>query len=354
MLFVGAGSSNALGISQLSDLTQKVIDKLNKKGYNEQISAIIESIQKKNKDHQYYQSNEIDIEVLLTIINKNSDRIQSLKELGPYAIYCSELEDNGKSVLESNDILKIRKIISKEIINHCKSFNKNKTRDFYSKILNFDKEMAQFKTYNGYTHTRLFSHIVTVNYDLVLEYVFDNVLEIHPDRGLRRETAEDDPVLDLDRILFNELHPNEQINLLKLHGSIDWRIRDIDKRIIRRDTSYSHRGLTAKEPLMIYPIYEKKLAEKFFYSMYYYFKRILRHHEIYVIIGYSFRDNSINEAFRYALQDYPSSRMIVVTTNNTVINRINTVFSEYSNKIEIIRTRFGSPDLSSLLRASIS
>ena len=154
--------------------------------------------------------------------------------------------------------------------------------------------------------------------------------------------------------MFNQLHHNDEINLLKLHGSIDWRIRDHDKRIIRRDTSYSHRGLTAKEPLMIYPIYEKKLAEKFYYAMYYYFKKILKHHEIYIIIGYSFRDNSINEAFHYGLQDNHSSRMIVVTTNDIVINRINTIFSDCIHKIEIINTRFGSPDLTTLLRASVS
>ena len=35
MLFLGAGASNALGIGQLSDLTEKVIEKLNSKGYGE-------------------------------------------------------------------------------------------------------------------------------------------------------------------------------------------------------------------------------------------------------------------------------------------------------------------------------
>jgi hypothetical protein len=95
--------------------------------------------------------------------------------------------------------------------------------------------------------------------------------------------------LDFDRILFNYLTSNEAINLLKLHGSLDWRIRDHDKKIIKRDTSYSHRGLTAQEPLMIYPIYEKKFSEKFYYTMYYYFKKILREREINVIIGNSLR-----------------------------------------------------------------
>lgn len=117
----------------------------------------------------------------------------------------------------------------------------------------------------------------------------ENVLDITVCRGLRTESTEDEPFLDLDRILFNYLTSNEAINLLKLHGSLDWRIRDHDKKIIKRDTSYSHRGLTAQEPLMIYPIYEKKFSEKFYYTMYYYFKKILKEREINVIIGYSLR-----------------------------------------------------------------
>jgi hypothetical protein len=37
----------------------------------------------------------------------------------------------------------------------------------------------------------------------------------------RTESTEDEPFLDLDRILFNYLTSNEAINLLKLHGSLD-------------------------------------------------------------------------------------------------------------------------------------
>jgi hypothetical protein len=72
--------------------------------------------------------------------------------------------------------------------------------------------------------------------------------------------------------------------------------------------------------------------------LYYYFKKILRFHEIYTIIDSSFRDNSINDAFRYGLQNNPHSRMIVITINEIVINRINAIFSDCMNKIEIIKS----------------
>jgi len=79
MLFLGAGASNALGIRHLSELTKKVIEKLNSKGYGEQIYEIKENIKKKNKNCRYYHNNEIDIEVLLTIINKEGNCIKSLQ-----------------------------------------------------------------------------------------------------------------------------------------------------------------------------------------------------------------------------------------------------------------------------------
>jgi hypothetical protein len=79
MLFLRAGASNALGIRHLSELTKKVIEKLNSKGYGEQIYEIKENIKKKNKNCRYYHNNEIDIEVLLTIINKEGDCIKSLQ-----------------------------------------------------------------------------------------------------------------------------------------------------------------------------------------------------------------------------------------------------------------------------------
>jgi hypothetical protein len=56
---------------------------------------------------------------------------------------------------------------------------------------------------------------------LVMEYFLENVLDITVCSGLRTESTEDEPFLDLDRILFNYLTSNEAINLLKLHGSLD-------------------------------------------------------------------------------------------------------------------------------------
>ena len=85
-------------------------------------------------------------------------------------------------------------------------------------------------------------------------------------------------------------------------------------------------------------------------------KKFLISHEIYIIIGYSFRDFSVNQALYYGLRNNRSSRMIVVTSNNNVRNQVNQFFAEFAsqrNKIEFVGTRFGEnnfiPELRNVL-----
>jgi hypothetical protein len=94
--------------------------------------------------------------------------------------------------------------------------------------------------------------------------------------------------------------------------------------------------------MMIYPIFDKKISDEFFFTFYYLFKRILIRHEIYLIIGYSFRDPSINDALYSGLKSNVNTRMIVSATNQKVIDRIESAFSEVRDQLEVIRIRFGN------------
>jgi hypothetical protein len=68
-----------------------------------------------------------------------------------------------------------------------------------------------------------------------------------------------------------------------------------------------------------------------------------------LVIGFSFRDPSINNAFRDALTNKSESRMIVVNSNREAIeNRVNEIFPK--DRIEFIENRFGSNDLPSVLK----
>lgn len=73
-------------------------------------------------------------------------------------------------------------------------------------------------------------------------------------------------------------------------------------------------------------------------------KRLLLKHDIYLVIGYSFRDQSINDAFYFGLKNNLGSRMIVSSTNQEVIERINKTFEKVISKIDILKRRFGGHD----------
>jgi hypothetical protein len=48
---------------------------------------------------------------------------------------------------------------------------------------------------------------------------------------------------------------------------------------------------------MVYPIYEKYISKDPFFSLHSYFRKMLYYQDVYIVIGYSFRDPSINNAF---------------------------------------------------------
>ena len=78
--------------------------------------------------------------------------------------------------------------------------------------------------------------------------------------GFEQEAGTDEYYLPLRKIL-DEQHANYKINILKLHGSIDWRIRDSDRQVVRCDSPTSLMGEKYTDPLMVYPIYEKYVSE---------------------------------------------------------------------------------------------
>jgi hypothetical protein len=103
-------------------------------------------------------------------------------------------------------------------------------------------------------------------------------------------------------------------------------------------------GETYNDQLMIYPIYEKYVSEDPYFSLYFYFRKLLYWNDTYVVIGYSFRDQSINNAFADALRRKKNSRLIIVNSNKKSIEqRINQYFPK--KKVRIIEDSFGNTTL---------
>ena len=90
-----------------------------------------------------------------------------------------------------------------------------------------------------------------------------------------------------------------------------------------------------------YPIYEKHISQDPFFTLYQYFRWKLFHEEIVIVIGYSFRDPSINSAFSDWIHSGPSSRLIIVSRpqNHKAILDI----LGHSSRIQFLENYFGEP-----------
>jgi hypothetical protein len=341
MLFLGAGASKAVGIDDLQDLTNKIKVQLEKKGYKSLIQHVTDTLENANQNNRFFEENEVDIEVIFSVLNGLAHPVKALKDLGPYAIYVNELgrnqESPDRSLQKEHDIDRIRSIVGQVITSSCNKFNTGKATRFYRELFEFEKDTLKAG------RQRLFSHTVTTNYDLVFERCADKNPDIPARIGFRKD--HNNEYLPLQKIVLEGQFG--EIEYLKLHGSINWWIRDSDKRIVLRDEKKPGRSLMGeryKEQLMIYPVYEKYVSEDPYFSLYYYFRKLLYLHDVYVVIGYSFRDQSINNAFADALRRKGNSRLIIVNSNKKSIEkRINQYFPK--EKVKMIEDSFGDTNL---------
>ena len=105
---------------------------------------------------------------------------------------------------------------------------------------------------------------------------------------------------------------------------------------------------------MIYPVYEKYISREPFYSLYTAFRRNLHEEEIIVVIGYSFRDISVNNAFIDHICYNKKSRMIISTKSDPVKERIRRLFKGNIDRIATVSKYFGEDGFMDELQNKLS
>jgi hypothetical protein len=128
--------------------------------------------------------------------------------------------------------------------------------------------------------------------------------------------------------VFNNDWERGKIEIAKLHGSIDYYLRERDERVVRHslqadefDTDLF--GERLKERMMILPIGEKYVTRTPYLQLLNKLSKDLTHEEIVVIIGYSFRDDPINNTFIERIYRNKRIKIVVVLPNATEIIRNN-------------------------------
>jgi hypothetical protein len=120
------------------------------------------------------------------------------------------------------------------------------------------------------------------------------------------------------------------LNLIKLHGSLDWFGLD-DGLIIKLGnaavSAYAKRKVTGE--FMLYPIQQKDLYLYPWFNLLYRFKRDLETTKTWIVIGYSFNDEFILNIFREVL-DRGKHELIIVSPD--AIRITEEKFSKYNVK----------------------
>jgi hypothetical protein len=249
VLFIGAGCSKAVGSNDLRDLTLKVKDELKKNGYGDVLMEIEERLESANHNYQFFNEGEIDLEVILSILNANTDYGIVLKETGPFTIYLSTFADMKKlssQQIGPEDLTKIRKTVGKVITTSVKGYRKKRAKKYYQDLFQISTDLNhKYKTLTGSaTYPSLFAHIVTTNYDRVIENLYEDIHERPPSIGFKEDERTQERYLDTEGIISGKYQAsNTYIECLKLHGSIDWWIRSRDKRIVQREHPRSLRSI---------------------------------------------------------------------------------------------------------------
>jgi hypothetical protein len=278
------------------------------------------------------------------------DPLHSLKDLGPYAIYLNQLKDKSYSYSSPHDgrgLDVIQKVVEEIITDSCVKYDRNLAQKVFNKLFAVPKDVVHYKNAAGGSSSQLFSNVVTTNYDLVIENLRNANRQRPYHRGFKPDETSEEKYLAIDEF-DREDHQVTGIEYLKLHGSIDWWLRKSDNRIVLRESPYTYGIDTYPGQMMVYPIYEKYISKDPFFSLHSYFRKLLYYQDIYVVIGYSFRDPSINNAFADMLRKRAETRMIIINPAFDSIRKNIEQFPE--KKVDVIREKLGDDSMIDALK----
>jgi NAD-dependent SIR2 family protein deacetylase len=286
LIFSGAGISKPLGIPDMYSFVEE---------FESQIEKVM--IDKKVLLDKIINNEKIDLEELLRRLNRISELLEDetyLRMINPRA--------DEKGILSEIQELK------------------EKLMDFvYEKCSSFDEEVAHrifkqlFDLKDLFLHDRL--KIFTTNYDICAESAYEKQ-NLACTTGFKTRGMY--PIWD--RTAFKD--PSYEIHIYKLHGSITWfkygdqitQLPPIDRKI------FSSRGEELSVQ-MLYPLTGKEVFKPPFSELQYYLQKTLESCSMCIVIGYSFRDDSINSIFSNASKENKDLKIIVIDPNADEISK---------------------------------
>ena len=151
---------------------------------------------------------------------------------------------------------------------------------------------------------------------------------------------------------FDNFSPDSDklgLALFKLHGSTSWYRREDGAMSIEKVLTHELPGANV---VLIYPTQVKSDAIKVepFRTSYDYLRQTLMRARLCIVIGFSFRDPAVNEAFRDGLGRNDNLKLAIVEPNMNIspgvkfeelIGRLSVGKDDWESKIRVIKSKFG-------------
>jgi hypothetical protein len=301
MLFLGAGASKPLGIPTMKEFTRAVLEDMEKRKVN--FEKVISTIQAGVTKFGV----EADIEAILTILDGKVKPGKNLENLGAQLI---DLPEEFRDAPEKDVAWVVMNEIENSIYNICSQVAPQLATKLYSRLWKMLSDPISIR-YRENARTilpagTLVKRVFTTDYDLSME-IFLRSEKIGFDDGFR--------VDDSGENSFANLWSDQQVQLFKLHGSINYYLMENGK-IVKSNAPLKHTNMygdRVKEQMMIYPMGEKYATRRPFYETLGQLRSALQAEQFCIVIGYSFRDVAINNAFIDAIRINPSLRILLVS-----------------------------------------
>lgn len=298
--FLGAGTSCAMGLPNVWDLTKEVETKLNPE-LIDKYHIIKNLIPRVNN----VPSDKVTIEHILNLVRQIKDLTNAHEDL-------LFLEISGKIALEMD------REICKQI--YCIISEKELTA---STLV-----MRRFIAWLGISNSQEVKEIFTTNYDLIVERSLEENEIPYFDGFVGGYEPFFWPESIEKEIPYNDLTYN-WVRLWKIHGSLNWEFKKDSSRIIRT----SRKEIPTNE-LVIYPSKEKyNLSRKQPFIAYFdRLKEYLRNGEMtFIMSGYSFADQHINDIIFNALRENTLLFCIVFCYSDEQVNEMEKFSTTFLN-----------------------
>lgn len=313
-------------------MSSDLIQMMQAKGYADTVERIISAL---NRFHMTP-----DFEAIYTIVEGLTNLPKAIQESGAFtAFVCKDLleiqplHDSVRADLEGMLLL-----FNDFIYNECKMKRESITEieSVYDRLLNIlNKQQEERVLEENREAGRKLAYqvgigdtIVTTNYDMIVES-YHRIKRRNYADGFRMVKG-DPTIKEMD--LTTYLKENERW-LIKLHGSIyEYKYENNIFKTIE-DPEKSDIPVRIQEKMVIYPTKEKPILKYPYYDFYEVFRgqKWIK----LVAVGYSFRDDPVNNAILANLEKVDRSILIVVNPNpKEVIQNLGTLaLSQFDDRI---------------------